>query len=240
MAEKRGGLTGRTGRRVIVQVSTDGFASAVNPAKPLGNSFEVPGISNFNIGVGEAPTDTTPAFEGSFTTIGEPPVGDVNFTVVSYMPNHPAWRRIENAHVQGDTLAWRIITRARNIFGPTAAAITAAISAAGVVTLVGAGVDLADATVQRGMVLKIGNGSYTIVSVDLDASSPRAPANDKMYVDHKAAVTAAVYEIQIPALQWSFDAGVKQVGSVEGGVDTAIGSSLIVTPSSRIPVPTIV
>ena len=240
MAEKRGGLTGRTGRRVVVQVSTDGFATAVSPAKPLGNSFEVPGISNFNIGVGEAPTDTTPSFEGSFTTIGEPPVGDVNFTVVSYMPNHPAWKRIENAHVKGETLAWRIITQHRNIYGPSAAAITAAIANTGAVTLVGAGVDLFDATVQRGMVLKIGNNSYTIVSVDLDASTPRAPADDKMYVDHNAAVAAAVYSILIPALQWAFDAGVKQVGSVEGGVDTAIGSSLIVTPSSRIPVPVVV
>ena len=142
MAEKRGGITGRTGRRMVVQVSTDGFATAVDPTKPMGNSFEVPGLSNFNIGVGEAPTDTTSAFEGSFTTIGEPPVGDVNFTVVSYLPNHPAWKKIEAAHAKGDTLAWKIKTQVRNIYGPSAAAVTAAIAVTGEVTLVGSGVKI--------------------------------------------------------------------------------------------------
>ena len=237
MAEKRGGLTGRTGRRVIVEVSTDGFATAVNPAKPLGNSFEVPGISNFNIGVGEAPSDTTPSFEGSFTTIGEPPVGDVSFTVVSYLPNHPAWKRIEAAHLQGDTLAWKIRTQEKNIFGPSAAAVTAAIAATGLVTLVGAGLVLSAATVQRGMALEIGGSKYTVVSVNVDED---VPANDKMYVDHDTVVGAGVYSVLIPALQWSFDGGVKQTGAAEGGVDSAIGSSLIVTPSSRIPAPAIV
>ena len=236
MAEKRGGLTGRTGRRVIVEVSKDGFATAASPTKPLGNSFEVPGISNFNIGVGEAPTDTTPAFEGSFTTIGEPPVGDVNFTVVSYMPNHPAWKIIEDAHVRGESLAWKIKTQPRDIYGPSAGNVTAAIKATGEVTLTAGGVDLT-AGVQRGMALKIGNDYYTIVSVDVDEATP---ANNKMWVSHAAVIGAGIYSILIPALQWEFTAGVKQVGSVEGGVDTAIGSSLIVTPSSRIPVPKII
>ena len=237
MAEKRGGLTGRTGRRIIVQVSNDGFASAVDPTAPRGNSFEVPGISNFNIGVGEAPSDTTSAFEGSFTTLGEAPIGDVNFTVVSYIPNHPAWKRIEEARANGDVLTWKIITPERSVYGPSAAGVTAAVAATGEVTLVGAaGVDLAAATVQRGMALVLGAAKLTIVSVDVfDA----APANNKMYVDHDAAVVAGLYSIVIPSLLWEFVGGVKQSGSTEGGVDSALGSTLIVTPSARVALPTL-
>ena len=90
------------------------------------------------------------------------------------------------------------------------------------------------------MALVIGGKFYTIVSVVPDASDPHDATKDKMYVDHKVVVPAAAYSIVIPALQWEFDGGVKQVGSVEGGVDTSIGSSLVVTPSARIPPPSIV
>ena len=239
MAEKRGGLTGRTGRRVIVEVSKDGFATEVDITKPGGNSFEVPGINSFAIGTGEAPSDTTPSFEGSFTTLGEAPVGDVNFAVVSYIPNHPAWAVIEKAHEDSQILRWKIKTPPKVIYGPSVAGVTAAIKITGEVTLVGDGVDLTDQTVQRGMVLKVGGKLYTIVSVD-------GAAGGKMYVipvipvDPVAAIAAAVYSILIPALLWEFSGGVKQTGGSEGGVDSAIGSTLVVTPTSRIPLPTVV
>ena len=242
MAEKRGGLTGRTGRRVIVEVSKDGFATAVSPTKPGGNSFEVPGINSFAIGTGEAPSDTTPSFEGSFTTLGEAPVGDVNFAIVSYIPNHPAWAMIEDAHENSNILRWKIKTPPKVIFGPSAGLAKADIVAAtGEVNLAGgnAGVSLTDQTVQRGMVLKIGSKSYTIVSVDDVA--------DKMYVIDNVtgippalAVATAFYTILIPSLLWEFSGGVKQTGGSEGGVDSAIGSTLVVTPTSRIPLPIVV
>ena len=233
MAEKRGGLTGRTGRRVVVKA----------------NGKEVPGISNFSIAVGEAPTDTTAAFEGSFTTVGEAPIGDVTFTVVSYLPNHGTWKSILKAQDDGDIVAFVVETPERQVFpggtGLSTSGHTAAVAKTGVVTLANSADNMSGKepfegdAVQRGMVLQVGEtgDKLTIESITLDA----AGSLERVEVEAVAKdVSAGEFRVLIPKLQWSFNAQVKQSGSVEGGVDTAIGSSLVVTPTAKVAAPTIV
>ena len=233
MAEKRGGLAGRVGRRVNVSYNY--------PSKGAEYS-EIPGIANFSIGQGEAASDTISAFEGSFTILGEAPIGDVNFTVVSYLPNHRAWADIEEAFAAGDPLNWRIVTPERIVLAQTPMAVTAAIVAVtGVVNFVGDITPILGATVQRGMSLVVAGKKYTIRKIDIAAAGDALVVGG-FVVDPApaAAVAAAPYSFLLPSLQWQFNGGVKQTGSVEGGVETAIGSTLIVTPTSRIGLPTVV
>ena len=231
MVEKRGGLAGRSGRRCVVSYNDPSAGAAY---------IEVPGISNFSIGVGEAPSDTTAAFEGSYSVLGEPPIGDVNFTVVSYLPNHKAWQDIDRAFGDGSTFNWRIDTPVRAILAETTGDNKASIAAnTGQLTIAGDMAPWLDARIQRGMSLIIGDTKYTIRSIGVnDAGTALVPA--ETIVDPAAAVAASLYAIELPALRWSFAGGVKQSGSVDGGVDTAIGSTLVVTPSVRIALPTVI
>ena len=226
MAEKRGGLVGRVGRRLVVEYQRSGVWA------------EVPGISSFSIGVGEAPTDTTSAFEGSFAVIGEAPIGDVTFTLASYIPNHQAWIDIDNALDNGDSLGWRITTPEREVLATTPNGTTAAIAKdATAVTFAKQPDAWTNKTIQRGMALVVGTTYYTIASISDDDTATvainRADAPG-------SAVSASVYKVVLPSLRWTFQAGIKQAGSTEGGVDTAIGGTLVVTPDSRISLPTIV
>lgn len=230
MAEKRGGLAGRVGRRVTVEYSKNGT-----------EWNEIPGLSNFNIAEGEAPSDTTAAFEGSFSTLGEAPIGDVTFTVVSYLPNHQAWRDIKAAKDNGDNLQFRITTPERTVFGPTTGGNTAAVADTGIVTIAGDDEAWEGSIIQRGMALEIGNAKYTIASIDLAADGSlnevKVNEDDRPGSD----VAAGVYSVLLPSLRWGpFAAGIKQTGASEGGVDTAIGSNLVVTPAAPLALPSIV
>ena len=233
MAEKRGGLAGRVGRRVNV---------SYNYPKQGSVYYEIPGIANFSIGQGEAASDTISAFEGSFTILGEAPIGDVNFSVVSYLPNHRAWADIEAAFAAGDPLNWRILTPERTVLAQTASGLTAAIAqTTGIVTFAGDIVPILGATVQRGMSLVVGGTKYSIRSININTAGT-ALETGGFVVDPPpaSAVAAGVYSFLMPSLRWAFNGGIKQTGSVEGGVETAIGSTLVVTPTSRISLPTVV
>ena len=235
MAEKRGGLAGRVGRRTVVEVSSDGGTT----------KQELPGIGSVSIAVGEAPSDTTPAFEGSFVTLGEAPVGDVNLQVISYLPNHPAWKLMDDAFSNGDNVHFTITTPERVIFGPSTGDIKASVAkTSGIVSFAGGtgNVSLTDGTVQRGMTLKIGTTHYTIASLDVSDSDSSVVEMKVVTAPPKfeppaAAEASAVYSIVLPGLEWTFSAGVKQMGSLELGTDAPLGSQLVVTPSSRIGLP---
>ena len=226
MAEKRGGIAGRVGRRVSV---------GVNYPKKGSDYIEVPGISNFSIGQGEASSDTISAFEGSFAVLGETPIGDVNFTVVSYVPNHVAWIYIQEAKLAGDNMNFRIETPEREVLAEASGA-TIAIAKDGACTFVKQPAAFTGTQVQRGMAIKIGTDYYTISTIsDDDTATVTINPQD----NPKTAVGATMYSVVLPKLRWEFAAGIKQSAGAEGGVETAIGSTLIVTPSAAVGLPTI-
>ena len=224
MAERTGILTGRTGRRATVWYN-DGSAWK-----------GIPGIGSFSLAVGEASSDSYTAFEGSFSEVGEAPIGDATFSVDSYMPNHPAWKFLDKQWRAGEAVQVRVETVERTIFAAAAAAKVAIAKTSGEVTFSGTGSgkeaeDLTDAA--RGMAFKIGTALHTIVSIS-DADTPvfvcEGPA---------AAVPATTYSVVVPRLRWAFTGSIKQMAGAEVGQDSAVSSQLIITPTSQPALPTV-
>ena len=237
MAEKRGGLVGRIGRRTTVEISADGSTYK-----------ELPGVSAISIAQGEASSSTTPAFEGEATVVGAAEVGDVTLTISSYIPNHPAWKLVNDARDNGTNLSVRVTTPEKTIFDAGTNSDTVDVTTAGAVTLNTTAnkqhADFKSPSIQRGHVMVIDPNANTpikatIESITLDTSGDL----DDVTVDADAIATAVddkTYKITEPALRWSFSAGVKNPGGTEIGSESPVSSSVVMTPTAAVGLPSIV
>lgn len=253
MAEKRGGLAGSTARNSIVRVSLSGAADSY---------IEIPGISTASHTPGEAASDTTVAFEGSFTTVGDTPVGDWAFNVVSFLPYHEAWRLLRSAKRSGTPATFQVEFPARVVYGPSPAGTTIALpkglkTAARRTTFQKQPDQWRGAIIQRGMTVEVSGDTnesnqvhYSIRSIS-DANpavvllDPLPAPNTQPNTDGSedtmwAAVAANTYTVRIPSMQYEFSANIRQLGGIEASTESAISSQLTITPTSEVNVPTLV
>jgi len=218
--DRRGQLAGTTGAATRVYYN-DG-----------GTFYELQGIGQMEIGVGQAQSNTYPAFEGSFSNVGAEEIGQVTFEIASYQPNHPSWKWMEAQRAAGNDVQLRAETPEQVIFTASKKAMIAIASETGAVTFSGteSGSKAEDLdTVARGHVFKIGSNLYTIRSISDDATPKfvcEAPA---------ANVVAATYSVLQPILQWRITGGIATSGGATLAQDAAVTSQLIIQPRSRVP-----
>lgn len=253
MPEKRGGLAGSTARNSIVRVSLSGTADSF---------IEVPGISTASHTPGEASSDTTVAFEGSFTTVGDTPVGDWSFNVVSFLPYHQSWDLLRQAKRSGNPATFQIIFPSRVVYGPSPAETTASFpkglkTAARQVTFANQPEQWRGAIIQRGMTLSLTNemnnakpvvysirsisdANPAVVMVDPLPTPNNQPEEDASDDTSWKAVAASTYSVSIPSMQYEFAANIRQLGGIEATTEAAISSQLTITPTAEVDVPVLV
>lgn len=220
MAEKRGGLAAKSGKRATVSVK-----------KPSETAYiELPGISGFRFENPAGTSTTFRALEGKTTELTDADIGDFTADVVSYLSNHPGWGVVDEVDRAGGLLDARCETKAETVAAETASGNTAAVDADGAVTFAGTThPSFSDDKIQRGMVLKIGTKVATIQSIDVTGDTATVKTEKPA-----AAIGAGVYSVLLPGFRWDFSGRVKQSGSVDVSEESPISSSLVITPTSRI------
>ena len=247
MPEKRGGLAGTNARGAVLSVTRDGT-----------NYIEVPGISTASYTPGEAPSDTTVAWEGTRTSTGVAPVGNISFNVISYLQLHEAWQILRAAKTSGDPVSIRLDFPTRPAYGPSPSGTTVALAQTSVTAQQEGGIPVTfanqpeqwrSAIIQRGMTLSItGTDPKYIIRSISDANpavvtvDPAPAPNTRPAVtsNNWPAVAAATYSVALSGLRYPLAATVSQLGGVEAGTEADISSTLVLTPLSDLPVPTII
>lgn len=221
MADRQGGLAGRTGKGTRTRFFNEG------------DWDEIPGLDNFTVTSNEPTATTYTAFDGSFVEVGSPEVGDATWDIASMSPQHPSWEILESKRKSQDNVQFRVETSEARKYTPAGSA-TIAIDTDGVVTFGGTGLgskatDLND--VVRGLVFKVGGELHVIKSIsddDIPAFVTKAPAT---------AVSAGSYTVVFPILRWEFTGIIKNPFEINVSRDAPITSTLVVTPTRIIELP---
>ena len=95
---------------------------------------ELPFAGDIEASGGEAPTSEVATFKRVGTTVGHDRVPSLGVTIPSYIPQHSSWRNLVAEGKAGNPVNVRITTKER-LLATSGAGNTAAISAAGAVTL---------------------------------------------------------------------------------------------------------
>lgn len=229
MAEKRGGLSVIQGLRTVLEVQ-------------IGADWhEVDGVGSMSYTAGERGEAQVNAWQGSRSLLGPIPATAVSFPITAYMPGDWVWGQLYDAWINNTNLQFRVTTPEDKLFpsgdaAMSGARVTAAIAmATGIVTLAGEGADFTGEDIQRGAVIKIGEGRYSVRSIDLDDNGGvnqiivrPFPAND---------VAAAQYSVVLPSVRIAFGARVRQTNSMEIGADegSVLASTLSLQPAGPLP-----
>lgn len=208
------GLNGR------LEYSSDGVTFA-----------HVLGAESISVSGGEAPENDVVAFEGIAKVSGHLRVPSVSISVSGYNPQHASWAAIAVAAKAGTTLNWRFITQEEAFYTASGSGNTAAITAAGVVTLAGTTPDFTGGQFAPGMVLQIGTDKYVIDTISPDTGAVKvkpAPAS--------AVAAATAYKIINPSLRLGpFLAKVRSIGNAEMSSEGALTTTLDLTPRAQLP-----
>ena len=224
MAELRGGLAGKSGKRSTLEVSSDGT-----------NYFEIPGISAIRIDKPEAASTTYRALEGVLTELSEADIGNISIDIISYLPGTESWDIVDTAATANTSLNWRITTSGETLLPATTGADKAAIDTAGAVTFAGEKPDFTNNKFLVGHAIKIGSDYHVISSIDITGAvttvKTKKPAS---------AVVSALYSIVMPKYRWSWVGRVATAGGVSITENAPMASTLTITPNTQLAKPSIV
>ena len=132
---------------------------------------ELPFAGDIEASGGEAPTSEIATFKRVGTTVGHDRVPSLEVTIPSYIPQHSSWRNLIAAGKAGNPVNVRITTKER-LLASSGAGNTAAIAAAGTVTLAptvvaspGHSIDWRSDLYGVGLGIKIAAAVYTVDTI---------------------------------------------------------------------------
>lgn len=225
MAEIRGGLAGKSGKRSTLEVSSNGS-----------DYYEIPGISAIRIDKPEAASTTYRALEGVLTELSEADIGNITIDVISYLPGTESWDIVDTASRDNTSLNWRITTSGETLLATTTGADKAEIAAAtGAVTFAGDKPDFSNNKFLVGHAIKIGTDYHVISSIDITGNVTSVKVKRP-----SAAVASAVYSIVMPKYRWSWVGRVATAGGVSITENAPMASTLTITPNTQLAKPSIV
>lgn len=217
--DRQGALAGTTGSRCRVFYQ-DGS-----------KQYEIPGVGSVDFAPSTRASTTYSAFEGAFSTTGALEIGAVTFEIASFLPNHRAWKYLDERFSNNNNVQLRVETNANSVFNSGTA--TAAVAQnTGLVTFAPTNtVDLMS-DVARGQQMVIGTDRFTIEAIS-DETVP------KFYVTPPASgVSAGTFSVETPILRWLITGKLSSHGGASIAEDAANSSQIVVQPSGRVPLPT--
>ena len=169
--------------------------------------FELPFAGDIEASGGEAPTSEVATFKRVGTTVGHDRVPSLEVTIPSYIPHSQFWRNLATEGKAGNPVNVSPITTKERLLATSGAGNTAAISAAGAVTLSptvvatpGHSIDWRSDLYGVGLGIKYTGAVYTVDTIS---------AMGVLTVDPSptTAVAAAVYTVVGPSLADRADPG---------------------------------
>ena len=162
--------------------------------------FELPFAGDIEASGGEAPTSEVATFKRVGTTVGHDRVPSLGVTIPSYIPQHSSWRKLAAENKASNPVNVRITTLER-LLASSGAGNTAAIAAAGTVTLAptvvaspGHSIDWRTDIYGVGLGIKSGAAVYTVDTISAAGVLTVDPAPS-------GAVAAAIYSVVGPSLR---------------------------------------
>ena len=196
---------------------------------------ELPFAGDIEASGGEAPTSEIATFKRVGTTVGHDRVPSLEVTVPSYIPNHSSWRNLVTEGKAGNPVNVRITTRER-LLATSGMGNTAAITAAGLVTLSptviaspGHSIDWRSDLYGVGLGIKYPAAVYTVDTISAVGVLTVDPAP-------AAAVAAAVYSAVGPSLRLGpILARIVGLASFSMPAEGALNKSVTIQPLGQLP-----
>lgn len=221
--------------RASVPVSTEDAYVGVQPTTG-GDFLFLPGTSGITESGGDAPTREIATFANVVTHTGNARPPSISITVAAFIPIHPTYKIISDAHKNNTPLNFQYTFAGRVIKPSAGSGNTASIAAnTGAVTFAGSNnPDFTQEDIGPGMSIKIGSKHYIIRTIS--ESGAVTVVDPDTFAAPTGQVAAAVFSVEIPQLtRPSFSARVMNFGNLDAQVDGDLATTVEIQPRATLP-----
>lgn len=204
-----------------LEVSIDGKQSFV----------EIPYVGDVECPESPAPTSEVVTYKGIASVVGAERIPPMNIALPSYAPHLAIFADLRIQRDAKNSIWWRFTTSENSLL-ETAAPNTAALSAAGVVTLVGDPANFLGDDYGVGLALEIAGTKYILDEID-PAGQATVRNVDRSAVS--APVAAEVYRVIKPSLRQEFLGQIQASAGWSLPADAQLTASMTIQPNSMPP-----